>query len=175
MSIEPPPLDRLYREEGPCVWAYLRRRIADVHDAEEMFQQAFLIVAKEPGRASTATSPRAWLIGIAHNLVLEYLRRKQRTRRDTIQTDVAAPARDADDERVSAMRQAIGNLSALHREVVELRLVDELSYADIAEVLNVPVGTIRSRIHHAVRQLRQELVPDEAAASSSRTVAGGKQ
>ena len=168
MSIEPPPLDRLYREEGPSVWAYLRRRIADVHEAEEMFQKVFLIVVKEPGRASAAVSQRAWLYGIAHKLVLEYLRRQRRLRSEAVLGDDAAPNGDADNERVLAMRQAIGNLSALHREVVELRLVDELSYADIAEVLNVPVGTVRSRIHHAVRQLRQELVPDDAATSSRR-------
>jgi RNA polymerase sigma-70 factor (ECF subfamily) len=58
------------------------------------------------------------------------------------------------------MREAICCLPEIHREVLELRLRDDLSYEEIAQVLNIPVGTVRSRLHHAVRGLRERLKDD---------------
>ncbi|MBK8270299.1 MAG: sigma-70 family RNA polymerase sigma factor [Planctomycetes bacterium] len=63
----------------------------------------------------------------------------------------------AEDERLDPMREAIARLPEGHREVLELRLVEVLSYAEIAESLALPIGTVRSRIHHAVMRLRNEL------------------
>jgi RNA polymerase sigma-70 factor (ECF subfamily) len=157
MPTERKELERLYREEGPCVWGYLRRRIADSHDAEEMFQQVYMIVANQPVRLESASSPRAWLLGIARNLLLEYLRRKKRPRCEPLSQDLASPRVDDADERLSAMQKAIMRLPELQREVLELRLMEELSYNAIARVLEVPVGTIRSRIHNAVQALREAL------------------
>ncbi|NUQ48120.1 MAG: sigma-70 family RNA polymerase sigma factor, partial [Phycisphaerae bacterium] len=66
------------------------------------------------------------------------------------------PARQAA-ERVERMRLAIARLPDAQRESLELRLRDELSYEEIAEVTGAPVGTVRSRLHHAVRGLREML------------------
>jgi RNA polymerase sigma-70 factor (ECF subfamily) len=57
------------------------------------------------------------------------------------------------------MRRAIGRLPPHQRETLQLRLVDDLSYDEIAAVLEIPVGTVRSRLHNAVRTLG-ELVKD---------------
>lgn len=62
---------------------------------------------------------------------------------------------------MEALRRAIERLPEAQREVLALRLGDELSYAEIAAILAVPIGTVRSRIHHAVRRLRT-LAVDEA-------------
>jgi RNA polymerase sigma-70 factor (ECF subfamily) len=67
--------------------------------------------------------------------------------------DAGEPA----DPRLELMREAIGRLNAASRQVLELRLQRELSYEEMATTLGVPIGTVRSRLHHAVRQLRQHL------------------
>lgn len=59
------------------------------------------------------------------------------------------------------MREAIAQLAPELRETLELRLTDELSYEEIASVLGVPVGTVRSRLHNAVRRLRTVLTTPE--------------
>ena len=55
------------------------------------------------------------------------------------------------------MREGITRLKPEFREALEMRLQHELSYEEIAEALDVPVGTVRSRLHHAVNQLRRQL------------------
>jgi len=62
-----------------------------------------------------------------------------------------------DDSRLEIMRESISKLNPALREIMELRLQSELSYEEIAEALDIPVGTVRSRLHHAVKQLRDAL------------------
>ena len=61
------------------------------------------------------------------------------------------------DQRIGEMRRAIAKLPDEMRETLELRLADDLSYEEIAAVLEIPVGTVRSRLHNAVRKLREEM------------------
>ena len=147
-------LERLYLDDGPVVWGYLRQRIADPHAAEEMLQETFLVAMTDPAALDAAISKRAWLVGIACNLVREHLRRTKR-RQSAERLDV--PPSDAplhEDYRLEAMRGAIIRLPDAQREVLELRLAHELSYAEIAETLRIPLGTVRSRMHNAVAALR---------------------
>jgi RNA polymerase sigma-70 factor, ECF subfamily len=148
-------LERLYREEGPAVWAYLRCRLADEHAAEEVFQETFLAVASKPGGLVAATSPRAWLIAIARNLLREHHRSAVRHAASPLEEATASPATPVEDDRLDDMRRAIARLPDGQREALELRLGQDLSYAEIAEVLAIPVGTVRSRLHLAVASLRQ--------------------
>jgi RNA polymerase sigma-70 factor (ECF subfamily) len=60
----------------------------------------------------------------------------------------------AEDARLETMRLAIGDLPDVLRETLRLKLAHDLSYDELAEVMAVPIGTIRSRLHHAVRTLR---------------------
>jgi RNA polymerase sigma-70 factor, ECF subfamily len=69
---------------------------------------------------------------------------------------MAAQAAEVD-ERLGEMRQAMAKLPQEMRETLELRLADDLSYEEIAAVLEIPVGTVRSRLHNAVKKLREEM------------------
>lgn len=147
-------LEALYDTVGPDVFAYLRRRLEDAHDAEDLLQQTFLLAARDAAPLRAAASRRAWLIGIARNLLREHRRRRVRRRTVPIPADAAAPETGPEDPRLEEMRRAIARLPETHREVLALRLGDGLSYTEVAEVLGIPIGTVRSRIHHAVRRLR---------------------
>lgn len=154
MDERPQDLERLHREDGPSTWSYLRRRVHDVSLAEELFQETFLRAAENPGAIDAALSKRAWLIGIARNLLREHIRR--RTRRETapLTEEPAADEAVAEDVRVAAMRQAIQRLPDAQQEVLALRFEHEMPYAEIAASLNIPIGTVRSRLHNAIDSLR---------------------
>ena len=74
-----------------------------------------------------------------------------------IPIDAAARVVAESDARLDAMREAIVRLPETLRETLELRLTGDLSYQEIADAMYVPVGTVRSRIHNAVEQLRTRL------------------
>jgi RNA polymerase sigma-70 factor, ECF subfamily len=148
-------LEQLYREHGQAVWAYVRRRLANGHAAEETFQETFLAVAADWTGLATASSARAWLIGIARNLVREHLRSAARRAAAPLDEQYAQAAPPSEDPRLEATRRAIARLPDAQRDVLELRLSQDLTYVEIAEVLAIPVGTVRSRLHLAVAALRQ--------------------
>ena len=78
---------------------------------------------------------------------------------EELSDEPTAEAGHSDDARLEQMRSAIAALPPLHREPLLLKLQQELSYDEIAEVLGVPVGTVRSRLHYAVAALKQALNP----------------
>jgi RNA polymerase sigma-70 factor (ECF subfamily) len=105
--------------------------------------------------------PRAWLFGIARHMLARHYRR-QRDPLPVAQTWYeSAPEPAARDDRLAAMREAIRTLPAELRDTLELRLEQELSYEEIAHVLGIPIGTVRSRLHNAVRQLRGTMTKPE--------------
>ncbi|MFO1478071.1 MAG: sigma-70 family RNA polymerase sigma factor [Verrucomicrobiota bacterium] len=149
-------IENLYRETAPQLLGYLVRRLGDTAGAEDALQETFAVVLRHPDRLHAASSPRAYLFGIARNKAS----RAGRSRRENAPLPADLPDQPAAvDPRLESMREAIGRLKPGFREALELRLQHELSYEEIAEALDVPVGTIRSRLHHAVLQLRQALNP----------------
>ena len=149
-------VEGLYNAHGRALLGYLSRSFGRAEAAEDLLHETFVQALGAPGRLAAAASPRAWLFGIARRVGLNALRRR---RMQPLPEDLAAArAREADD-RLDRMRRAIGRLPPHERETLQLRLVEELSYEEIAAVLEIPVGTVRSRLHNAVRTLG-ELVKD---------------
>ena len=148
-------MESIYRESGPELLAFFRRRHDSQEAAEDLLQETFSAVMKNPGRLLEADSPRAYLFGVARNLSAEAYRRAHPTEElpDESPMDEAETA----DPRLDVMKEGIAGLNPASRQVLELRLQRELSYEQMAVAVGVPVGTIRSRLHHAVRQLREHL------------------
>jgi RNA polymerase sigma-70 factor (ECF subfamily) len=148
-------MEKVYREFSPDLLAFFRRRHGSPEAAEDLLQETFAAVMKNPGRLLQADSPRAYLFGVARNLSAELYRRSRPT--DELPSEAPAEETEGPDPRIEAMREGIMQLNAASRQVLELRLQRELSYEEIAAALGLPVGTVRSRLHHAVRQLREHL------------------
>ena len=110
---------------------------------------------KNPGRLLEADSPRAYLFGVARNLSAEAYRRAHPT--EELPEEPPMDETETADPRLDVMKEGITRLNAASRQVLELRLQREFSYEEMAAALGVPVGTIQSRLHHAVRQLREHL------------------
>jgi RNA polymerase sigma-70 factor (ECF subfamily) len=144
-----------YRDHGGVLLRYLGRRFGR-DGADDLLQETFVQALRRPQAPGEAVSPRAWLFGIARHVGLSALRRRKVM--ESLPEGMEARADDVDvDLRLSAMRQAIGKLPGEMRETLELRLADDLSYEEIAAVLGIPLGTVRSRLHHAVKKLREEM------------------
>ena len=152
-------LEQLYREMGPALLAYFRRQPALAGAAEDLLQDTFMRALRRMDRLHASVSPRAYLYGIARHVGLDALRRQRPTEAVDEQTHLAVP--DAgEDARLEPLRAAIAGLPAPQRETRLLKLQHELSYEEIAEVLAIPVGTVRSRLHHAVLRLRETIDPN---------------
>lgn len=148
-------LETLYQQHGASLLAYLRRQFAGVRAAEDLLQDTFVQAIQRADRLAECASPRAWLFGIARHLGLSAARRIRRV--ESLHDATVAADHAAEDARLEQMRAAISRLPGPQRETLDLRLREELSYEEIAEVLSIPVGTVRSRLHHAVRSLREAM------------------
>ncbi|MDA2814527.1 RNA polymerase sigma factor [Nocardiopsis sp. RSe5-2] len=151
----------LYERHAAAMLRLLRRLTSDPGTAEELLQESWLAVWRSAGTFRGEASVRGWLLGVARRQAHNRLRRLR-------PVHVALDAEDAPDPpdpgadvegRVLASaghREILAAITALprrHREVVVLALVEELPYADIAEALGIPVGTVKSRMAKARARL----------------------
>lgn len=155
-KIENPQYELLYRElEGPIV-RYFRRFPGLRGMAEDLTQEVFLRAYKGRERLGRSISPRAFVFGIARHVGVDALRRLRSL--ETLEDDVAEECANRPvDTRLETVRAEICRLPEAMREALSLKIDYELSYAEIAEVLDVPLGTVRSRLHNAVLRLRSAL------------------
>ena len=156
-------LDELYLRHRTSLLGYLRSLVTDPGLAEEVFQDTLLAAWTGAARFERRSSVWVWLLGIARR------RAHAAVRRHTVQVVAAAalePYPDPEPEPESqaiagaeheALQAALTRLRPFHREVLVLNFVQELSYQAIAEVLDVPIGTVMSRLHYAKQALRAEL------------------
>lgn len=157
-------LQVFYEAHGPALLIYLRRMTGRSDVAEDLLHETFVQALRGMDRMREVVSPRAWLFAIGRNVAVSALRRRRVTA--SLPQDVAAVPVLDEDARLVPMRRAISELPEKLREALELRLRHDLSYEEIASVLNIPVGTVRSRLHNAVQQLRETLKDCEGSHGS---------
>lgn len=157
MAVTVEQLEGLYRQHGPELLHYLRGRPGLSRDAEDLLHETFVQAALFRERLDESASPRAWLFAVARHVASAFRRRWWHRAAEPLDAEhVAAPVERRDDG-LDAMREAIERLPPIYREPLELRLRHELSYVEIADVLSLPLSTIRSRLHHAMERLRETL------------------
>lgn len=158
--MEPEPAIRhLYEQHGDALYRYARSRLEDTRDAEDVVQEA-LVRAWRHGASYDPErgTERAWLFGITRNLVAD--RRRPRRLRLVPVDDANAlheGATDGEIDRVveaSLVADALARLSPQHRAVVVAAYFGGHTTAQIADELNVPQGTVKSRLFYALRALR---------------------
>lgn len=150
-------IETLYQVEGAALLRYIRR-CGGGGASEDLLHETFVQLLKKPEGLRDARSPKAWLYGVARRIVLGFLRKDSRIVELVVDPPSPMPV---EDERVRVLKSAMSRLPRQQREVLELRLDAELSYIEIADALDIPVGTVRSRLHHAVRTLRTAMVGKE--------------
>ena len=153
--------ERLFERHFDRIHGYLRRHVGgDLAEelAAETFTRAFDARARYDASRPDAAP---WLFGIATNLLREH-RRRERWARDVEWRP--ASAEEATDDRAAALVDALGELSAIERDALLLHAWADLSYAEIAEALDVPIGTVRSRLSRARAHMRARLAAEAEVA-----------
>jgi RNA polymerase sigma-70 factor (ECF subfamily) len=137
------------------------RMCGDVQLAEESAQEAFIRAWQNIRRYDPRFAFRNWVYRIAINLALDVLRRTKQTtdiETEPLVSNSESPEAAAErSERAEAVRQAVLKLPPASRAVLILREYESLTYHEIAESLDIPVGTVMSRLNYARTQIRKEL------------------
>jgi RNA polymerase sigma-70 factor (ECF subfamily) len=153
---------RLYRAYGGELFGFALHRLGDRGLAEELVQEVFTRVWRRAGDYDAAKgSVRTWIYGIARNAAIDAER--HRARRPPLALDAPNLHDEPGDEPIERallswqVAQAFGRLSAEHREVLRLGHFGGLSVGEIAELIGVPAGTVKSRTYYAMRSMRLAL------------------
>ena len=154
-------LEGVFRECSRDLNAYFIRRHGATDAADDLVQESFLQMARRLRGGEKIISPRAYLFGIARHVSLAFFRKQRGTVEPLDETTQAETAGSEPDARIGAARETLASLPPLQREILDLRFAHDLSYAEIALALGIPVGTVRSRLHHAVALVRERLEADE--------------
>jgi RNA polymerase sigma-70 factor (ECF subfamily) len=171
------PLDTVsfgdvHRDHANFVWLSLQRMGVAPSDLDDVFQEVFLVVHRRLETFDGTSKVRTWLYGICLRVASDY-RRKAHRRREELR-EVAPEARDAPSPRtpeewmaVEQARQRLNRIldamSVEKRAVFVMFEVDGLSCTEVAEIVDVPVGTVYSRIHAARQEFEAALKRLEAA------------
>jgi len=173
------------RLEKPLV-NFILRFVGERHVAEDLFQETFVRVVKTLGSFRPEASLSTWIFTIARNLSLDWLKAKRRHRemaldavtseekgrviyfKDVMRSSSASPGDRAEStEEERRVTAALAQLSPIKREALVLRIYAGLQYSEIARIQNAPVGTVKFRIHEAVRDLSKLMGAEDDRTSTA--------
>ena len=162
----------LFRRYKQPLFGFFRRRLADAGHAEELTQETFLAVVRGASRYQPRALFRTYLYAIAFRILRAH-RRKQVFRATIFgqRKEEKEPGRRDATEAALVLRQALRKLHPTDREILMLREFEELSYAEVSELLNLPLNTVRSRLFRA-RVALKELLDEPAPVAAAGKLAG---
>ena len=150
----------LYERHGRPLFRYLLQLVPDRGVAEEVLQDTLVAVWKSAHTFQGKSRVETWLFGVAHRQAHNTLRRRGLPLADIREIEALPSTLPEPETSLLAtiareeLTESLGRLAPLHREILHLIFVRQLSYQECADVLDVPVGTIRSRLSTARRALR---------------------
>lgn len=160
----------LFEHFAPRIKGLMLRAGCSAEEAEEIAQNTLMAVWRKAGQFDPATTgAAAWIFTIARNLRIDFLRRVVRTARLSQDAELAHVADGAEPADVVIVRvedtvrvnAAIGRLSDEQSKVIRLSFIEERPHPEIASLLGIPLGTVKSRIRLAMNRLR-DLLDEES-------------
>jgi RNA polymerase sigma-70 factor (ECF subfamily) len=158
---------RLFDRHAPAVLGLLARILGTRGEAEEVLQEVFLQAWRQAGRYEPGRStPRGWLLVLARSRALDSLRSREARQRREVEAAGDGPPPESPPvgteglealERRQRVTSALGLLPPEQRRCIELAFFEGLTQSQIADRLDAPLGTIKSRIHMGMNKLRQVL------------------
>lgn len=159
-------IEALFRKYAPELERFLLGILRNGGSADDALQSTFVQLIDKGGDVDPEKL-KAWLFRVAYNEAMGLLRREGTHRRAVQKADWWASTSDAEgdagprsmirDETIESVRQAIAELPATHREIVCLRIYDGLKFVQIAERLNIPLGTVLTRMRNSMQRLERKL------------------
>jgi RNA polymerase sigma-70 factor (ECF subfamily) len=166
MADQRPNVDiaELVSKHHRAVFGYAYRLSGSVPDAEDLSQQVFLVAQQKLGQLRKVESAKSWLFAILRNCFLKSRQRQRPVAAANLQLDVDtipnAPPKSEDIDR-ERLQQALDELPEAFRIVLVLFYFEQCSYKEIAEKLELPIGTVMSRLARAKSHLRAKLFAAE--------------
>lgn len=169
---DPRALETIYDRHGGAAFSLAYRIVGDRSAAEDVTQEAFLSIWRSRDRYDSGRgSVRSWVLGIVHHRGIDSLRRsvvhdRRRADAEGIEERLEAPERTdievARREEALNIRTALGSLPEQQLKVVELAYFGGFTHSQIAEMLEVPIGTVKGRMRLGLDKLRRVLVMEAA-------------
>ena len=149
--------DELFQRYRNPIYRFFRRRLTEITRAEDMVQETFLIVLRGTEKYEPKAKFRTYLYAVA--LKLLWTERRRELRETRLMSESPLHQRQDDSSSEVWVRDALNRLDADHREVLMLREYEQLAYDEIADLLDIPVNTVRSRLFRARTELKALLEP----------------
>ena len=160
------------------VWRVARRLARDANEAEDLVQETYVRAIRSWRSYTTGTNLRAWLLRILHNLAIDAARKRQRSPEtepleegdyylyNRLESESGDEAIDRLVEQLSPgpILDALAELPQSFKEVVVLVDLGDFSYQEAADILEIPIGTVMSRLHRGRRGLKKALADGSVAA-----------
>jgi len=151
----------LFARHNVRVFRFLRRMVGNDATAEDLLSEVFLEVWRSAGRFDARSQVSTWILGIARYKALSSLRQRSLDALDEDTYDtVEDPADDPEvslqkTERSAQLQDCLRQLSTAHREVLDLIYYHEQSIEDVARIIGVPPGTVKTRAFHARKHMAE--------------------
>ena len=146
------------------LWRHAWRLTGNEDAAYDVLQESWLAITRGLHRLHDAAAFHGWAYGIVSHKCRDWIRRESRWRgvKATLEERLLADDRNAaaEQQRAESLREAVGCLPGPDRAILALRYEEEFTTAEIADILAIPEGTVKSRLYHARRRLREIMQGD---------------
>lgn len=153
--------ETLYRAYHPRLTRFLTNMLRRPHLVEEALNDTMMVVWKRPEKFNGTSKVSTWIFAVAYRTALKARSRVQDPVSDEDApelVDDATPEQDLNQRQTRAvLLSAMDHLSPEHRAVLDLTYFHDIGYREIAEILGCPVGTVKTRMHHARKHLKTRL------------------
>ncbi len=156
-------LGELFVRYQQAILSFAHRMVGDASAADALTQDVFLRVLRHADKFDPTQAVRPWLYTIAANLCRDHL--SKQGRRATVELAAEPPdsvegplEQLANAEECDRVRKAVAELPEIYREIIVLRVYQQLPYAEISQILDIREGTARSRMEYALNRLRRAML-----------------
>lgn len=167
-SGEEEALRRLYARWAAKLQRHALRMTGSSDGAADASQEAWLAIVRGLGRLEDPACFRRWAYQIVGRKCADWVRRRQRSRATTtpLSEDPIAPTDHESIDRRETVSKTLKHLSSKDQTLLAMHYADEMPLAEIAEAMSLPLGTIKSRLHHARQRLKQALLREDRSTNA---------
>jgi RNA polymerase sigma-70 factor (ECF subfamily) len=154
-----PTLEQIWNELAAKLREFIRRRVSDAAEAEDILQDVFLKLAKRADELPEPAKLQGWVFLIARNAVIDHYRTRKETVAvpETLESDAAVAPEELEGLKTS-FRRMIHSLPGQYREAILLTEIEGLSQVDLAKRLGISVSGAKSRVQRGRQQLKEMLL-----------------
>lgn len=149
-------LHEVYESYIGYIYTIVLQTVSNREDAEDVTSEFFMKLWRLADTYREGNGHRAWMAAIARNMAVDLLRK---TKREVLTEVMTEDASDVSVEKEviadMSLRQALDSLKSGEREVVHLKIMGEMTFQEIADILKIPLGTVTWRYQNAIRKLRR--------------------